>query len=71
MARGFPAAIDPFDCGCTECLTGEYVPLSMATPENLKGMLSGNIRDHTGIEFTYCDGLLSCAYGSWRINERM
>ena len=31
QSRGWPVAIDPAGCGCTECLTGQYVPLERAT----------------------------------------
>jgi hypothetical protein len=40
-------AIDPFDCGCTECLTGEYVPLRYATAVQILAMMTGHLRDHT------------------------
>lgn len=45
-------AIDPYGCGCTECLTGEYVPLSSARSSQVKAMLKGKLDDHTGETFT-------------------
>ncbi|MEV7123930.1 hypothetical protein [Kitasatospora griseola] len=45
-------AIDPWDCGCTECIIGEYVPLAQATPEQILRMLRGELRNHTSTEFT-------------------
>lgn len=39
----WPLAIDPSGCGCTECLTGEYVPLDSATNEQIRLMLAGEI----------------------------
>jgi hypothetical protein len=44
-------AIDPVGCGCTECLTGEYVPLDRATPKQVKKMIKGKLRDHTSEAF--------------------
>ena len=43
----WPIAIDPYGCACTECLTGEYVPLERATDAQLAAMLRGQIRDNT------------------------
>lgn len=40
-------AIDPDNCGCTECLIGEYRPLNQATDEDIKALFRGEIRDHT------------------------
>lgn len=50
----WPIAIDPPECACTECITGEYVPLDRATPEQIADMLAGRIADNTnsGTEFT-------------------
>jgi hypothetical protein len=45
-------AIDPAGCGCTECLTGQYVPLDLATREQVLKMLRGKLRNHTGESFT-------------------
>jgi hypothetical protein len=50
--------IDPYGCGCTECLTGEYVPLEQATDEQVVAMILGEIRNATGHqlpEFTVRD----------------
>jgi hypothetical protein len=41
-------AIDPPGCGCTECLSGEYVPLDQATDREVELMLKGEIRNNTG-----------------------
>lgn len=43
-------AVDPPGCGCTECITGQYVPLDHATPENITALLNGQLRNHTGVE---------------------
>lgn len=48
-----PVAIDPVDCGCTECLTGFYVPLRSATAEQLIAMFAGELDDHTSNFFTF------------------
>lgn len=40
-------AIDPWDCGCTECITGEYKPLSQATDNDIADLLAGRLRDNT------------------------
>lgn len=40
-------AIDPWDCGCTECITGEYKPLSQATDDDIADLLAGRLRDNT------------------------
>lgn len=40
-------AIDPPGCGCTECITGEYVPLNEATEEQITQMLVGKVRNNT------------------------
>lgn len=46
-----PLAIDPPNCGCTECLTGLYVPLDQATDEQLEMMRLGKINNNTGHEW--------------------
>ncbi len=46
-----PIAIDPEGCGCTECLTGLYVPLEMATGRQIRKLLKGRLHDHTGERF--------------------
>jgi hypothetical protein len=43
----WPIAIDPYGCGCTECLTGQYIPLEQASDAQLAAMLRGEIRDNT------------------------
>lgn len=40
-------AIDPAGCGCTECLTGEYVPFDLASDEQIADMIYGKIANHT------------------------
>lgn len=47
-----PVAIDPPNCGCTECITGEYVPLAAATARQITDMLAGRLGNNTGMEFT-------------------
>lgn len=39
-------AVDPWDCGCTECITGEYVALRYATDENIADLLAGRLRNN-------------------------
>jgi mitochondrial fission protein ELM1 len=39
-------AVDPWDCGCTECITGEYVALRFATDENIADLLAGRLANH-------------------------
>lgn len=46
-----PIAIDPPNCGCTECITGEYVPLVDATPRQITDMLAGRLGNNTGLTF--------------------
>ncbi|MYS33481.1 hypothetical protein K388_05811 [Streptomyces sp. KhCrAH-43] len=43
-------AVDPPGCGCTECITGQYVPLDHATPKNITALLNGQLSNHTGVE---------------------
>jgi hypothetical protein len=40
-------AIDPWDCGCTECITGEYKPLRFASDDDIADLLAGRLRDNT------------------------
>jgi hypothetical protein len=40
-------AIDPWDCGCTECMTGEYKPLAHASDDDIAELLAGRLRDNT------------------------
>ncbi len=42
-----PIAIDPYGCNCTECITGEYVPLERASDAQMAALLRGEIRDNT------------------------
>lgn len=42
-----PIAVDPWGCGCTECVTGEYKPLSDATDDDIADLLAGRLRDNT------------------------
>lgn len=51
-----PVAVDPPDCGCTECMTGEYVPLSEAKPWHLALLFAGEVRNNTGLTFTALPG---------------
>lgn len=39
-------AIDPWDCGCTECITGEYVALRFATDDNMADLIAGRLRSN-------------------------
>lgn len=39
-------AIDPWDCRCTECITGEYKSLRDATDDNIADLLAGNLASH-------------------------
>jgi hypothetical protein len=45
-------AIDPYSCGCTECLTGTYKPLVRATDDDIQAMFLGIISDHTNATWT-------------------
>lgn len=47
-----PVQIDPAGCGCTECLTGEYVPLDRATPKQVRKLLAGKLADATSEVFS-------------------
>lgn len=42
-----PIAVDPPGCGCTECLTGEYIPLDQATEEQVRALAKGKLANHT------------------------
>lgn len=48
-------AVDPWDCGCTECMIGEYVPLRQATDEQIADLFAGrlhnNLNSGTEIQF--------------------
>lgn len=43
-----PIAIDPPGCGCTECITGEYVPLDYATDQQIADLIRGEIHNNVG-----------------------
>lgn len=45
-------AIDPRGCGCTECLTGEYVPIDEADAEQIRQLMLGRIADHSNSTWT-------------------
>lgn len=45
---GWPIAIDPPGCGCTECIIGQYKPLDEATQEQIVDMLTGRIGNNLG-----------------------
>ncbi len=47
--------IDPAHCGCTECMIHLYVPLDMASYEQVKKMLKGKLSDATSEEFIQKD----------------
>lgn len=49
--KPWPVAIDPTGCGCTECCTGEYIPLERASDEQLVDMLTGLIGNNIGAIF--------------------
>lgn len=52
MTTSEPWAIDPPDCGCTDCLIGESVPLSGASDELIRRMIRGEVTDRTGGRWT-------------------
>lgn len=54
-SRG-PVAVDPPGCGCTECLTGEYVPLEQASGVQVARLLAGAAANNTGLAFTLAPG---------------
>jgi hypothetical protein len=39
-------AVDPPECGCTECLIGEYVPLDMATSAHIRALFRGDLKNN-------------------------
>lgn len=47
-----PVAVDPIGCGCTECITGLYIPLDQIDDEMLVGLLNGEMANNTSITFT-------------------
>jgi hypothetical protein len=46
-----PTAVDPHGCGCTECITGQYVPLERATDRHIAALLTGHMTNNTGATF--------------------
>ncbi|MEU3904214.1 hypothetical protein AB0F20_10380 [Streptomyces goshikiensis] len=46
-----PTAVDPAGCACTECITGQYVPLDRATEPHIAALLAGRLANHTGAAF--------------------
>ena len=46
-----PVQIDPAGCGCTECLTGEYVPLDRATAGQVFRLIKGKLLNATDERF--------------------
>lgn len=54
MSKNGPIAIDPPGCNCTECITGEYVPLDAASRQQILDLFAGRLRDNTdsSTEFT-------------------
>ncbi|MET9402646.1 hypothetical protein [Kitasatospora sp. NPDC002965] len=46
-----PYAIDPYDCGCTQCILGDFVPLREATDEHIALMVTGKLRNNTSVDF--------------------
>lgn len=44
-------AVDPPGCGCTECITSQYVPLEQARPEEIAALLTGLVENNTGLIF--------------------
>lgn len=60
-------AIDPWDCGCTECIIGEYKPLAHADDDDIADLLAGRLADHT------YEGCLevSVSYRTERVNNRL
>jgi hypothetical protein len=45
-----PIQIDPRGCGCTECITGLYVPLEHATVSQLLKAAHGLMSNATGLD---------------------
>ncbi|MET9396168.1 hypothetical protein [Kitasatospora sp. NPDC002965] len=46
-----PYAVDPHNCGCTECILGDYVSLREATDRQIALLLTGQLGNNTGTEF--------------------
>lgn len=51
MDREMARQVDPQGCGCTECVTGEYVPLELATARQVRNLIFGTLADATGETF--------------------
>jgi len=53
IAKAYPdiLAVDPYNCGCTECIIGEYVNENVwvknATAADVAAVLSGDVRNNT------------------------
>lgn len=47
----YRVVVDPPGCGCTECMTGEYVPLDQAKPWQLERLFTGHAVNNTGLRF--------------------
>jgi hypothetical protein len=49
--QGWPLVVDPADCGCTECLIGQYVPLDQASAVQIRGLFDGyGPSNNTGLD---------------------
>jgi len=46
-----PTSIDPHDCGCTECIIGEYVPLCYAELGMIRDLVAGYISNNTDYDY--------------------
>lgn len=49
--KQWPIQIDPYGCGCTECITGEYISLDRAKWEDVHRMATKEIGNATNEEF--------------------
>lgn len=45
-----PRRIDPYNCGCTDCILSYSVPLDEAHDSEIIAMLDGHIENATGYE---------------------
>lgn len=45
----WPIQIDPPNCGCTECLIGQYVPINHATSRDFDRFVAGVVSDASGL----------------------
>lgn len=71
-AAPWPLAIDPPGCGCTECITGEYVPFDQATDEQIAALLRGEIHDNVGDGLTVTASVrVSCGDFTREIDPRL